>query len=116
MDYKHNNYTPDVFAPGKVCSICGSVNHLYMHCIVVAPSLISPSMSALVNQNLVVLISYPIYPNTYFQYGNINMPSMPWGTPPVNNSILINIMMSIARVILRIEILLCPKGQKPTPR
>ena len=83
---KHNNYTPDMYAPRKVCSKCGSVNHLSMHCKVVAPSMISPSMPALVDQNFSGFTQLPYLPNPYFQYGNINMPSMPWGTPHVNNS------------------------------
>ena len=29
---KHNNYTPDMYAPRKGCSKCGSVNHLAIHC------------------------------------------------------------------------------------
>ena len=44
---KHNNYTPDMYAPRKVCSKYGSVNHLAMHCKIVAPSVISPSLSCI---------------------------------------------------------------------
>ena len=38
---KDNNYTHDMYAPKKVCSKCGSVNHLAMHCKVVVPPMIS---------------------------------------------------------------------------
>ena len=38
-------------APRKVCSKYGSVNHLVMHCKVVVPSIISPSMPTLLDQN-----------------------------------------------------------------
>ena len=29
---KHNNYTPDKYAPRKSCVKCGSVNHLSVNC------------------------------------------------------------------------------------
>ena len=61
---KHSNYTPDMCAPRKVCSKCGSVNHLVMHCKVVVPPMISPSMPTLVDQNfngLAQFLSYLIF-------------------------------------------------------
>ena len=57
-----------------------------MHCKVVAPTIISPPMPALVDQNFIGFTPLPYLQNPYFQYGNINMPYVPWGTPPVNNS------------------------------
>ena len=76
---KHNNYAPDMHAPRKVFSKYGSVNHLSMHCKFVTPSVISPSMPALVDQNFSCFTQLPYLPNPYFQYGNLNMPSMSWG-------------------------------------
>ena len=29
---KHNNYTPEMYAPTNVCAKCGSVNHLAINC------------------------------------------------------------------------------------
>ena len=75
-----------MYASIKVCSKCGSVIYLSMHCKVVAPSMINPSMPALVDQNFSGFTQLSYLPNPYFQYGNINMPSMPCGTPHVNNS------------------------------
>ena len=83
---KKNNYTLEMYAPRKVCSKCGSVNHLAMHCKVVVPPMISPSMPTLVDQNFNGLAQIPFLPNPYYQYENTNMFTMPWSTPTVTNS------------------------------
>ena len=64
---KHNNYTHDMYAPRKVCYKCGSVNHLAMHCKVVAPSMISHSIPALVDHNFCDFTQLSYLPNPYFQ-------------------------------------------------
>ena len=56
-----------------------------MHCKVVSPSMISPLMPALVDQNFSGFTQLPYIPNPYFQYDNIKMPYMQWGTTTVNN-------------------------------
>ena len=75
-----------MYAQGKTCDKCGSINHLARDCKNVASPMIGPSMPALVNQNFSNITQLPYLPNPYFQYGNTNMPSMPWSNYSVNNS------------------------------
>ena len=49
---KHNNYTPDKYAPRKICVKCGSANHLSVNCKLAMPTTISapstlPNMTAM---------------------------------------------------------------------
>ena len=60
---KNNNYTPDKHAPRKVCSKCGSSNHLAMQCKNVVPTIFSQSMPANVNQNFSGFPQMPFLPN-----------------------------------------------------
>ncbi|KAL8154983.1 hypothetical protein AgCh_000375 [Apium graveolens] len=58
---KHNNYTPDKYAPRKICVKCGSVNYLSVNCKLAMPTPMSaPS-------------SFP------------NMTSMPMNAMPLHN-------------------------------
>ena len=55
-----------MYIPRKVCSKYGSVNYFAMHCKVVSPSTISPSIPALVDQNFSGLAQMPFFSNLYF--------------------------------------------------
>ena len=103
-------------SPRKVCSKCGSVNHLAIHCKDVAPYIFSPSMSALVYQNFSGLDQMSFLPNPYFQYGNVNMSSMPWSTPSVNNSLAYKYPNDKSKSYSQNENFVKSKGQRPTPR
>ncbi|KAL8112910.1 hypothetical protein AgCh_020281 [Apium graveolens] len=77
---KHNNYTPDKYAPRKICVKCGSVNHLSVNCKTAMPTSISvpphfpninamPSMpmNAMSTQNMnTQFANMPIAPNPYY--------------------------------------------------
>ncbi|KAK1401705.1 hypothetical protein POM88_001310 [Heracleum sosnowskyi] len=94
---KHNNYTPDRYAPRKTCVNCGSVSHLSANCKYVkkttnvkmpkpAMNVSMPTMPVMPNmfapyaqfQNPYASMSF--VPNPYMNM--INMPQMPWN---VNN-------------------------------
>ena len=91
-----------MYAPRKVCSKCGSVNHLAMHYKVIVHSIISPSMPTLVDKNFNGLAQFPFLPNTYYLYENTYMSSMPWSIPSVNNSFAYTYPENASRVILKI--------------
>ncbi|KAL8102655.1 hypothetical protein AgCh_027252 [Apium graveolens] len=77
---KHNNYTPDKYAPRKICVKCGSVNHLSVNCKSAMPTPMSvqpqfSNMNAMppmpVNdmptQNMNAQFAImPFVPNTYY--------------------------------------------------
>ena len=77
-----------MYAPRKTCAKCGSINHHARDCKNVGSPMISPLMPALVDQNFSNITKLPYLPNPYFQYGNINMSSMPWSNSYVNNSFI----------------------------
>ena len=94
---KHNNYTPDKYAPKKICVKCGSVNHLSVNCKSAMPTLMSvqpqfPNMNvmplmpvhAMPTQNMnAQFANMPFAPNPY--YAAYNMPQMPFSMPYWNN-------------------------------
>lgn len=102
---KHNNYTPDKYAPRKSCVKCGSVNHLSTNCksVVNAPMPVPqsvprmsvqpmlnmpamnamPAMSAMPNQSMNSFANMPFAQNPY--YAAFNMPHMPYSMPYWNN-------------------------------
>ena len=91
---KHNNYTPDKYAPRKICVKCGSVNHLSVNCKLAMPTPMSaPSsfpnmttmpMNAISTQNMnAQFANMPFAPNPY--YAAFSMPQMPFSMPYWNN-------------------------------
>ena len=82
---KNSKYSPDKHAPRKVCSKCGSSNHLAMQCKNVVPSAYSKSMTANVNQNFSGFSRMPFLPNPLYLYGNASITPMSWGNQTVNN-------------------------------
>ena len=83
---KNNNYTPDKHAHRKVCSKCGSSNHLAMQCKIIVPPVFSQSMHANVDQNFSDFAQMPFLPYPYYLYGNASMTHMLRGTPIICNS------------------------------
>ncbi|KAL8103990.1 hypothetical protein AgCh_028276 [Apium graveolens] len=94
---KHNNYTPDKYAPRKICVMCGSVNHLSVNCKSAMPTPISvqsqfPNMNvmppmpvnAVPTKNMnAQFANMPFAPNPY--YAAYSMPQMPFSMPYWNN-------------------------------
>ena len=94
---KHNNYTPDKYAPRKVCVKCGSVNHLSANCKSVInasipaqmtmPNMpVSPlhAMPVMSHQNsLTHFANMPFVNNPY--YAAFNLHQMPYNMPIWNN-------------------------------
>ena len=94
---KHNNYTPDKYAPRKICVKCGSVNHLSVNCKSAMHTSMSvqpqfPNMNAMppmpVNaiptQNMnAQFANMPFAPNPY--YAAYSMPQMPFNMLYWNN-------------------------------
>ncbi|KAL8098471.1 hypothetical protein AgCh_031291 [Apium graveolens] len=94
---KHNNYTPDKYAPRKICVKCGSVNHLSDNYKSAMPTPMSaqpqfsnmnamPPMpvNAMPTQNInAQFANMPFAPNPY--YAAYNMPQMPFSMPYWNN-------------------------------
>ncbi|KAK1360439.1 hypothetical protein POM88_044913 [Heracleum sosnowskyi] len=97
---KHNNYTPDKYAPRKTCVNCGSVSHLSTYCKSVKktpnvkmpkpamnssmPTMpVMPNMFAPYAQFQNPYASMPFVPNPYMNM--FNMPQMPWN---MNNMIV----------------------------
>ena len=94
---KHNNYTPDKFAPRKICVHCGSVNHLSVNCKSVkkTPMSLTPAMPkmpmpsfhampAMSQQNHNAhFANMPYVNNPYF--AAFSMPHMPYNMPMWNN-------------------------------
>ena len=113
---KNNNYTPDKYAPRKVCSKCGSSNHLAMQCKTVVPPIFSPSMPAQVDQNFSGFAQMPFLPNPYYLYGNASMSSMPWSTPTVNNSFAYTYPENASKSYSQPKISVKAKGQRPAPK
>ena len=87
-----------------------------MHYKIVAPSVIIHSIPALVDQNFSDFTQLPYLPNPYFQYGNINMPSMPRSTPLVNNSFAYQYPDEYSQSYSQYINSVKPKGKKPTPK
>ena len=109
---KNINYTPDKHAPRKVCSKCGSSNHLAIQCKTVDPPIFSPSIPAQVNQNFSGFAKMPFLSNPYYLYENVSMSPMPWGTHQLLITILhIHILKMLAKVILSLKFLLNPKAK-----
>ncbi|KAL8110481.1 hypothetical protein AgCh_026264 [Apium graveolens] len=77
---KHNNYTPDKYAPRKICVKCGSVNHLSVNCKLAMLTLMSappsfPNMTAMSTMPLNAIstqnmnaqfANMPFAPNPYY--------------------------------------------------
>ena len=105
-----------MYAPRKVCSKCGSVNHIAMHCKVVVPPMISPSIPTLVDQNFNGLAQLPFLPNPYYLYGNANMSFMPWSTPSVNNSFAYTYPENVSKSYSQPRNSVKAKGQRPSPK
>ena len=82
---KNSNYSPDKQALWKVCSKCGSSNHLAMQCKNIVSSAFSKSMPATVNQNFSCFSQMPLLPNPFYLYGNASITPMTWGNQTVNN-------------------------------
>ena len=94
---KHNNYTPDKYAPRKTCVHCGSVNHLSANCksIKNAPIPLSPSVPNMpISQLHAMPVMSPQNPLTHFAnmpfvnnpyYAAFSMPQMPYNMPMWNN-------------------------------
>ncbi|KAL8116897.1 hypothetical protein AgCh_023177 [Apium graveolens] len=94
---KHNNYTPDKYAPRKSCVYCKSVNHLSDNCKSVknAPMPLTPSMP---NMSMSPLHAMPVmsHQNPHAHFANMpyvnnpyftafSMPQMPYNMPMWNN-------------------------------
>ncbi|KAL8098464.1 hypothetical protein AgCh_031284 [Apium graveolens] len=94
---KHNNYTPDRYAPRKSCVHCKSVNHLSDNCKSVknAPMPSNPSMP---NMSMSPLHAMPVmsHQNPHAHFANMpyinnpyftafSMPQMPYNMPIWNN-------------------------------
>ncbi|KAK1401563.1 hypothetical protein POM88_001168 [Heracleum sosnowskyi] len=108
---KHNNYTPDKYAPRKTCVNCGSVSHLSTNCKSIkktanvkmpkpAMNVSMPTMPVMPNmfapyaqfQNPYASMSF--VPNPYMNM--INMPQMPWNVnkmfvPPTMHAVNENV-------------------------
>ena len=57
-----------------------------MQCKTIVSPIFSPSMHAQVDHNFSGFAQMSFLPNPYYLYENASMSSMPWSTPPVNNS------------------------------
>lgn len=103
---KHNNYTPDKYAPRKTCAKCGSVNHISVNCKSVSATSIPihasipqmpimnnmPEMPGLHNASPMPVMpaqfmnahhaNMPFATNPYFAF---NMPQVPYSMPYWNN-------------------------------
>ena len=113
---KNINYTPDKHAPRKVCSKCGSSNHLAMQCKNVVPPVFSQSMPVNVDQNFSGFPQMSFLPNPYYLYGNASMTSMPWGTPTVNNSFAYTYPENVSKSYSQPKASVKTKGQRPAPK
>ena len=82
---KNSNYSPDKHAPRKVCSKCGSSNHLAMQCKNVVPSAFSKSIPTNINKNFSGFPHMPFLPNPFYLYGNASMTPIPVGNQTINN-------------------------------
>ncbi|KAL8157615.1 hypothetical protein AgCh_002361 [Apium graveolens] len=94
---KHNNYTPDKYAPRKICVKCGSVNYLSVNCKTALPTSIYvpppfPNMNAMPSMPLNAMSTHnmnaqfpnmPFAPNPY--YAAFSIPQMPFNMPYWNN-------------------------------
>ncbi|KAL8105024.1 hypothetical protein AgCh_028986 [Apium graveolens] len=94
---KHNNYTPDKYAPRKICVKCGSVNHLSVNCksAMPTPMSVQPQFSnmnamppmpvnAMPTQNMnAQFANMSFAPNPY--YAAYNMPQMSFSMSYWNN-------------------------------
>ncbi|KAL8114230.1 hypothetical protein AgCh_021184 [Apium graveolens] len=99
---KHNNYTPDKYAPRKIYVKGGSVNHLSVNCKLAMPTPIyvhssfsimttmpSMPMNAMSAQNMNAQFSnMPFAPNSY--YATFSMPQMPFSMLYWNNMLTNN--------------------------
>ena len=113
---KNSNYTPDKHAPRKVCSKCGSSNHLAMQYKNVVPFVFSKSIPTNVNQNFGNFPQMPFLPNPFYLYGNASMTSMPWGNQTVNNPFSYIYPENESKNYLQPKGSDKPKGQRPTPK
>ncbi|KAL8124713.1 hypothetical protein AgCh_012388 [Apium graveolens] len=94
---KHNNYTPDKYAPRKICVKCGGVNHFPVNYKTAMPTSIyvpphfsninampSMPMNAMSAKSMNAQFSnIPFAPNPY--YVAFRMPQMPFNMPYWNN-------------------------------
>ena len=113
---KNNNYSPNKHAPRKVCSKCGSSNHLAMQCKNVVPSAFSKYMHANVNQNFSGFSQMPFLPNPFYLYGNASITPMSWGNQTVNNPFAYIYPENESKSNLQPKVSDKPKGQRPTPK
>ena len=115
---KNSNYSPDKHAPIKVCSKCGSSNHLAMQCKNVVPSVFSKSIPTNVNQNFSGFPQMPFLPNPFYLYRNASMTQMPWGNQTVNNPFAYIYIYpeNVSKSNLQSKDSDKPKGQRPTPK
>ncbi|KAK1398155.1 hypothetical protein POM88_008018 [Heracleum sosnowskyi] len=123
---KHNNFTPDKYAPRKTCVNCGSVNHLTTYCksvknanvhlpkhVMNVPMFIMSAMPNLFDQNVHQYTNMPFVPNPYFNA--FSMPQMPWNIPSMNN-MYANIAPMHASNLYASEHLTNPILQRSTPK
>lgn len=73
---KHNNYTPNMYDPRRVCVKCVSVNHLYVHYKLCSPkNQYSAYLPNLVTPHIPPpYVQMPYIFNPYFSYGNFPIP------------------------------------------
>ncbi|KAL8090553.1 hypothetical protein AgCh_039850 [Apium graveolens] len=108
---KHNNYTPDKYAPRKSCVHCSSVNHLSANCksIKKTPMHVPSSMP---NMSASPLHAMPVMSqqNPYAHFANMpyfnnpylaafSMPQMPYNMPMWNNMFAQSMSYQIPNVL-----------------
>ncbi|KAK1369311.1 hypothetical protein POM88_035403 [Heracleum sosnowskyi] len=106
---KHNNYTPDKYAPTKTCVKCGSVNHLSTNCKTVktpsvqmlmhVPNMPMPvmhNMFAHTDQASNLYVNMPFVSNPYMNA--FTMPQMTWSMPHMNAMYAQNSQMPISNM------------------
>ena len=73
-------------------------------------------MPTLVEQKFSGLTQLTYLPNPYVQYGNFNMSSIPWSTPPVNNSFAYKYPDDYSQSYFHNENSGMSKGKKANPK
>jgi hypothetical protein len=117
---KNNNYTPDKYAPRKLCVNCGSVNHLSTNCKSVKKTANVKMPKPAMNSSMPTM---PVMPNMFAPYAQFqnpyanmsfvpnpymnmfNMPQMPWN---MNNMIVPPTMHAVNESV--------SNSQRSTPR
>ncbi|KAK1389761.1 hypothetical protein POM88_017939 [Heracleum sosnowskyi] len=106
---KHNNYTPDKYAPRKTCVKCGSVNHLSTNYKTVKTSSVQmpmpvPNMPMPAMHNMFVHTGHasnlyanmPFVSNPYMDA--FKMPQMTWSMPQMNTMYAQNSQMPASNI------------------